>query len=101
MSLRAEKGMSAKDATEVNKILNVEPEPEPIEVSVVKNVLKWKTKGKQDKMQFKINIPKKFANALNMDKVEFTARFILKKEKVGDSIVPKLIAEIIPKNGAS
>ena len=63
----------------------IEPKDETLTVPLVENKYKQHT-------QFKVNIPKKFAEALELDKSHFEVLFKLQKNK--DSDEKKLTAEI-------
>ena len=80
---------------EVEKIISVKPEPEPI-------IRMINTKKTGTVYQFLVTLPKPFLKALEMDeknKEDFEVRFTLEKVQEGEKVVPRLIAEIRRKHG--
>lgn len=95
------KKMDTETAKEVEKILHEtgKPQNEPIIVPIIVNKSKSKVTNQEYK-QFKINIPLKFANIINLDEKKCKVKFTLLKEgKYGRE--RKLIAEIIGGSNAN
>lgn len=79
--------MDEKTEKEIKSIIDEKTEKidEAIEVPVIKNIIKTKSKsGIKKNVQFKISIPKKLATSIGMDEdnvKEFNAKFFMGKKQ--------------------
>ncbi|MBR9676615.1 hypothetical protein GOV04_00550 [Candidatus Woesearchaeota archaeon] len=89
--------ISKEDKLEIDDILKekIQPEDEIFKVPII--VSKTALNGKEHK-QFKLNVPKKPADIIGLNKEDFEAIFIIKKEKESP-FEKKLIVEFVKKNG--
>ena len=85
---------------QIKEIITVEQKQESDTVPIIENKTKKKLKNRKvsETIQYKIIIPKKYANAINLNKNEFEAKIYLEKRREEEKTRYKLWIEIKNKN---